>query len=594
MISDQSTWDLSVLYADKDAWENDFARIRPLAEAFASFRGKLAESPESLKRAIEALDEFERLGEKVYVFAHLKSDENTADNTNRARVDRVEALFASLSETSAWFDPEIMAIPDETMQRFLDAPELALYRRSLIELLREKPHTLSEPEERLLGTLGDVLGYPDKTFEILNDADLDFGTIKGENGKSAKLTHGSYRRFLESSDREVRRRAFRKMFSTYDKFRNTFATTLDGAVKRHAVSAKIRHYPSSLEKALSGDNVPAEVYRNLIATVHRRLDVFYDYMKLRREVMKLDKLDMYDMYNPLVPGCRREYSFEEAVALVKAALAPLGEEYAEHLDLAFSQRWVDVPERKGKRSGAYSSGCYDSYPYLLLNYNGTLNDVFTLAHELGHSMHSFYSNRTQPYHYADYSIFVAEVASTTNELLLFRYLLAQNPDRDFRAYLLGHLADEIRGTIFRQTMFAEFELMVHELSESGTPLSADLLNEKYFELNKLYYGPEVEADPLIAVEWARIPHFYYNFYVYKYATGMSAAVRLSDNLLSGDPAKREAYFGFLKAGDSKDVLDIMKDAGVDLSTPAPIEAALDCFQSTVSDLYLLSFPEKRK
>ena len=583
-ISAEQTWDLEAIYPDADAWEEDFNRIKPLAEAFLAFRGRLAESPATLKQAIEALDAFERLGEKVYVYAHLRSDENTADNRNRARVDRVEGLFASLAETSAWFDPEIMAIPDERMKTFLDSPELELYRRSLIELLREKPHTLSEPEERLLGTLGDVLATPSKTFSILNDADLDFGKIKGETGKSELLTHGSYRRFLESSDREVRRRAFRKMFSTYSKFRNTFASTLDGVVKKHVVGARIRHYPSALEQALFSDNVPAEVYRNLISAVHGKLDVFYDYMTLRREVMKLDKLDMYDMYNPLVPSCRKAYTFAEAVELVKQALSPLGKEYAQHLELAFSQRWVDVPERKGKRSGAYSSGCYDTYPYLLLNYNDTLNDVFTLAHELGHSMHSFYSNRTQPYHYADYSIFVAEVASTTNEILLFNHLLNHTDDRDFRCYLLGHLADEIRGTIYRQTMFAEFELMIHELAEQGVPLTADLMNEKYYELNKLYYGPEVDADPLIGVEWARIPHFYYNFYVYKYATGMSAAVKLAGNLLSGDPAKQEAYFGFLKAGDSKDVLDIMRDAGVDLSTPAPVEAALDYFGETVRQL----------
>ena len=572
-VSDKQTWNLEAIYPDAKAWEKDFNRIRPLAEAFLAFRGRLSESAATLRQAIEALDAFERLGEKVYTCAHLRSDENTADNANRSRVDRVETLFASLSDTSAWFDPEIMAVPDETMNRFLDDPELALYRRSLLELLREKPHTLGEPEERLLGTLGDVLSNPSKTLKI-----------QGENGKTAALPHGSYRRFLESADREVRKRAFRKMFSTYSKFRNPIACTLDGTVKQHVAGARIRHYPSALEQALFSDNVPAEVYRNLISAVHGKLDGFYDYMKLRRELMGLDKLDMFDMYNPLVPSCRREYPFAEAVKLVKKALAPLGEEYAANLDLAFTQRWVDVPERKGKRSGAYSSGCYDTFPYLLLNYNGTLNDVFTLIHELGHSMHSFYSNKTQPYHYAGYSIFVAEVASTTNEILLFESLLAHTKDHDFRCYLLGHLADEIRGTIYRQTMFAEFELLMHELSEQGNPLSADLLNEKYYELNKLYYGPDVAPDRLISVEWARIPHFYYDFYVYKYATGMSAAIQLAENLLSGDPAKREAYFGFLKAGDSKDVLDIMRDAGVDLSTPAPVNAALDRFHSTVKQL----------
>ena len=583
-LNDKMTWDLSAMYKDLAAWEADFNKIRPAAEKFLSYKGRLAESPAVLREAIEVSDEFDRLASRVYVYCHLKSDENTADNKNRARQEKVEALLASLAETDAWFDPEIMSIPDDIMEKFLASPELAFYKRSLLELLREKPHTLTEPEERLLGTLGDVLGSSDKAFEMLNDADMDFGSVKDENGKSAKLTHGSYRKFLESPDREVRKRAFKKMFSSYRKLRNTFAATLDGTVKRHVVSSRIRHYGSALEAALSGDNVPAEVYRNLIATVHDNLGAFYDYMKLRKEVMGLDKLDMFDMYNPLLPNCRKEYSFAQAVELVKAALKPLGEDYAKNLELAFKQRWVDVPERKGKRSGAYSSGCYDSYPYLLLNYNNTLNDVFTLAHELGHSMHSFYSNKTQEYHYADYSIFVAEVASTTNELLLFNHLLETTTDKDFRAFLLGHLLDEIRGTIYRQTMFAEFELLMHELSESGEPLSADLLCEKYEELNALYYGPHVKPDKLISMEWARIPHFYYNFYVYKYATGMSAAIQLAENLRSGDPAKREAYFGFLKAGDSKDVLDIMKDAGVDLSTPAPSESALKFFGKTVNDL----------
>lgn len=584
MISETQTWDLEALYPNLEAWQSDFNQIKPLAEAFAAFRGRLAESAAVLRSAIEAHDAFSRLSEKVYCFAHLRSDENTADNVCRSRVDQVEALLASLAPTEAWFEPEIMAIPVEQINSYLEAPELALYKRSLLELLREKPHILSEAEERLLGTLGDVLGTPDKTFEMLNDADLDFGKIKGDSGKQEELTHGTYRKFLESSDRQVRRRAFERMFGTYKQFRNTFASTLDGALKRHAVAAKIRHYPSALASSLASDNIPELVYRNLIAAVHNRLDGFYDYMKLRRQVLKLKKLDMYDMYNPLLPACRREYSFAEAVDLVKAALAPLGDDYLQNLENAFTQRWIDVPERRGKRSGAYSSGCFDSYPYLLLNYNRTLNDVFTLAHELGHSMHSFYSNRTQPYHYAGYTIFVAEVASTTNEILLFEHLLEHSDDPQFKAFLYGQLADEIRGTIYRQTMFAEFELWAHEQAQNGVPLSADLLSEKYFELNKLYYGPEVEANSLIAMEWARIPHFYYNFYVYKYATGMSAAIKLAKNLRSGDPALREAYFGFLKAGDSLDALDIMRNAGVDLSTPAPVTAALDYFRTIVKNL----------
>jgi oligoendopeptidase F len=578
------TWDLAALYPDLETWERDFARIRPLAEQFATFRNRLGESAATLRDAIAALDDFERLGEKVYTYAHLRSDENTADSANRARVDRVTALFAELADISAWFEPEIMAIPVAAMATMLDAPELAFYRRSLLELLREREHTLSEPEERVIGLYSDVLGAADKTFDMLNDADLAFGQLADGKGGRVELTQGNYRRFLESSDRKVRRRAFEKMLGTYRKFRNTFAATLDGTVKRHAVSAKLRNYPSALASSLFEDNVPEKVYRNLIDTVHAGLPALHQYIELRRRVLKLKKIDMYDLYNPLLPECRAEYTWEEAASIARAAMKPLGENYMQVIDQAFEERWVDVPERKGKRSGAYSSGCYDSYPYLLLNFNGTLNDVFTLAHELGHSLHSYYSHASQPYHYSSYSIFVAEVASTTNEILLFEHLLSQTRDKALRAHLLCHLADEIRGTIYRQTMFAEFELNIHELAEARTPLSADLLDDAYFELNKRYHGPKLKANKLIASEWSRIPHFYYDFYVYKYATGMSAAIRLADGLLNGGAAEREAYFGFLKAGDSKDVLEIMRDAGVDLATPEPVAAALAYFARTVDRL----------
>ena len=580
------TWDLAALYPSLADWERDAKKIRPLTEKFAAYRGRLSESPAVMREAIEAQDAASRLTAKVYTYAHLLSDEDTSNNVNRARVDKLDALLASLSELEAWFEPEFMKIPDAKMKKFLASRELAFYRRSMEELLRDKPHTLSEPEERILGILSDALGSSAGTFELLNDADLTFGSVRDGSGKLVKLTHGSYRKLMEDSDRSVRRTAFKKLYRRYKEFRNTFASTLDGEIKTHAADAKLRKYPSCLASALSDDNVPEQVYTNLIDTVHAKLECFYPYMELRRKMMKLDKLDMYDIYNPLLPAVTERYTFDRAEKLVKEALAPLGEEYVRDLGRAFKERWIDAPERKGKRSGAYSSGCYDSYPYLLLNYNSTLDDVFTLAHELGHSMHSFYSHRAQKYHYAGYRIFVAEVASTTNEILLSEYLLKRAKTSEQRAYLYGHLLDEIRGTIYRQTMFAEFELKLHRKAEAGVPFTADELTNEYYELNKLYYGDAVKADPLIGLEWARIPHFYYDFYVYKYATGMSAALVLAKNLLSGDAAKREAYLGFLRAGDSKDVLDIMKDAGVDLSTPAPVAAALDYFGDTVEKLRL--------
>ena len=578
------TWDLESLYSSTKLWDEDFAKLETLAENFADYKGRLAESPAVFKAAIEASDTFDRLSEKLYTYAHLRSDENTSIGVNRARVDRICAKLAELSALEAWFEPEVMAIPDDRMKELLESEELSFYRRSIEELLREKKHVLSECEERLLGQLSDVLGTSGELFSTLNDTDLRFGKVRGEDGKLKTLSHGSYRRFLESSDRTVRRNAFRKLYNTYEKFRNTFAVTLDATVKRHVTSARIRKFDSALQQALYPDNIPEAVYLNLISTVHNNLDGLFDYFKLRGEVLDLDKVDMYDLHCPLVTECKKEYDFAAASELVQSALAPLGEEYVKNLKRAWSERWIDVPERQGKRSGAYSSGCYDSFPYLLLNFQNTFDDVFTLAHELGHSMHSFYSRKYQEYHYADYEIFVAEVASTTNELLLSRHLLNNTDDHAFRAYLLGHLADEIRATIYRQTMFAEFELGIHRAVWDGEVLTADVLDENYFKLNAEYHCPFVETDPQIALEWARIPHFHYNFYVYKYATGMSAAIRLSERILSGDPAAVEAYLNFLKAGDSKDVLDIMRDAGVDLATPEPIDAALKFFKNTVTEL----------
>ncbi|QSH42544.1 oligoendopeptidase F [Lentisphaerota bacterium] len=583
-IPREMTWDLDVMYKNTAGWEKDFARIPELLEKFLAFKGRLSESPSVLKQAIEADDAMERLAEKVYVYAHLRSDEDTGNSKNRSKVDRASALFAEISGKTAWFDPEIMDIPADKMEDFLQSEELSFYARSLRELLRERPHTLSEKEERILGMSSDVMSTPSKTFSMLNNADLSFPEIKNEQGTEVELTHGNYIKFLESSKREVRKAAFEAMYDTYNNFRNTFSSTLDGTVKRHILSSKLRSHKSALSSALFGDNIPEEVYRNLIQAVHDKLPALHKYMQLRCDALKLEKMDMYDIFCPLVPECKVEVSWGEAVNWVREALKPMGKEYCDTLEKAFSQRWVDVLECRGKRSGAYSSGCYDSYPYLLLNFHGTLNDVFTLAHELGHSMHSYCSHQAQEYHYADYRIFVAEVASTTNEQLLHHYLMENTDDKKLKAYLLCHLLDELRGTIYRQTQFAEFELWMHEQSEQGIPLTPDVLCEKYFELNKLYYGDAVNADQRIEMEWARIPHFYYNFYVYKYATGISAAVELSQNILSGNSKKIEDYFGFLKAGDSKDVLDIMKDAGVDLSTPKPVHDALDLFDKTVDQL----------
>lgn len=576
------TWDLTAIYTTTEAWEKDFSTLNGLAEAFARFRGHLGDSATTLKQALEAQDAFNRLAEKLYVYASMKSDEDTRVAENRSRVARVESLFAQLSPNFAWFSPELLALPQETLDALLDAPELAFYRRSLEQLLRERPHILTEAEERLLGTFGDVLGAPSTVFSILNDGDMTFGKLRNGDGVLQELTHGSYHLFMEEKDQNVRKAAFRKLYNAYKKLRNTFATTLDAEVKCHAVSAKVRHYDSALGASLFSDNVPESVYSQLIDTVHSRLNHLQRYLQLRKKLLKLDTLDMYDIYCPLFPECRLSFTWDEAVATVKEALKPMGKEYCDALELAFSQRWIDVPERKGKRSGGYSGGAYDTYPYILLNFHGTLDDVFTLAHELGHSIHSYYSRKNQAFHYADYKIFVAEVASTTNEILLAEYLLKKTDDATVKAYLLSHLADEIRLTVYRQTMFAEFEWMMHKHAENHEPLTADLLEKEYYDLNKTYHG--IKADKLIAMEWSRIPHFYYNFYVYKYATGMSAAIQLANRILTGEPKALDDYLGFLKAGCSKDVLDIMRGAGVDLEKPEPVAKALDYFGTLVDRL----------
>lgn len=581
----EMTWDLSLMYENNAAFEADFEKLNPMCGELAALQGHLLDSPENLLRGIELSDDLSRLGEKLYVFAHLKSDENTSNNPNRARMDRISAAFAKISGVTAFFEPEILAGDEKLIRSWLEKEPLAFYKRSMEELLRGKKHVLSTAEERLVGLYSDVLGGSDEIFSIMNNSDMEFDCIADGKGNKVQLTHGNYYSFIINPDRKVRRRAFKAMFTAYKKFRNTYAATLGTTVKRHTVSSELRKYDSALQAALFDDNIKPEVYTNLIKAVHSKVHYLTQYIKFRKKMLKLKKIDMYDLYNPLIAQVDLKYTFEEAKELVLKALAPLGDEYISVLRRAFDLRWIDVMPNKGKRSGAYSSGCYDSAPYLLLNFDGTLNDVFTLAHELGHSMHSFYSNTNQHYHYADYSIFVAEVASTTNEMLLSDYLLKNTDDKNLRAYLLGHLADEIRATIYRQTMFAEFELKIHELSENDEPLSADILSENYYKIHQSYYGEAIpEPDELIELEWARIPHFYYNFYVYKYATGMSAALKLKDNILSGDPQLIEAYFSFLKAGDSLDVLDIMRNAGVDLSTPAPIEDALDTFGAVVSEL----------
>ena len=575
------TWDLTAMYASDEAWEKDFASLDGLLNRFLECKGHLADSPAILKKAFEADDALSLAIERLYVYSHLKADEDTGNSLNQARHDRIAARSAEISGECAWFQPELLSMDELRFNEYLRDDSLAFYRRTLNEIGEERKHTLSAAEERILSLSSDVLGTPNKVFSLLNDADLRFPVIEDENGKKIEVTHGNYIKLLESPDRRVRKDAFEAVYDTYAGMKNTLAALLDGEVKTHVLEAELRSFPSAIEASLFEDKVPVSVYQNLIDSIHRNLPRLYRYFSLRARVLKLDRLDMYDIHTPLLPECRLEIPWEEAVRQVCDSLRVLGKEYHSAVGQAFEQRWIDVPECRGKRSGAYSSGCFGSPPYMLLNYSDTLDSMFTLAHELGHSMHSYFSDHCQPYHYAGYRIFVAEVASTTNELLLLNHLLKQSSDPKIRAYLLNHLADQFRGTVFRQTMFAEFERDIHALSEKGVPLTADLLSDRYYKLNSLYHGETVRGDERIRYEWSRIPHFYYDFYVYKYATGFSAAAALSRKILSGET---EPYLRFLKAGCSRDVLDIMKDAGVDFLSGDPVGEALLLFDDTVARL----------
>lgn len=575
------TWDLTMIYTAEEDWEKDFSSLDGLLADFLKCKGRLAESSQVLLQALEADDKLSLVLEQLYVYAHLKADENTSDPQGQARLDRIRAKETEISGECSFFQPELLAMDETRFQEYLNSSELSFYRRSLQELAEERPHTLSSAEERILSLSSDVMSASEKVFSLFNDADLRFPLITNAKGEKEELTHGNYIKFLESPVRQVRQEAFAGCYDTYGSFRNTLSALLDTEVKAHILDAELRKFPSALEASLFADKVPLQVYNGLIDSVHRNIGLIHRYYALRSKVLDLPKLDMYDVYTPLVQECNAEYAWEESVKEVRESLRVLGDEYHSAATLAFTDRWIDVMECRSKRSGAYSSGCYGKAPYMLLNYSGTLDSMFTLTHELGHSMHSYFSDRNQPYHYASYKIFVAEVASTTNELLLMDHLLKKAKASSMRAYLLNHLADEFRGTLFRQTMFAEFERDIHEMAGEGTPLTADELSNYYKKLNDFYHGASVEADDRIRYEWSRIPHFYYNFYVYKYATGFSAAAALSRMILQG---KTDTYMQFLKSGDSKDVLDIMKDAGVDFLDGDPVGDALKLFEETLDEL----------
>lgn len=584
-IKVEDTWKLEDIFASDDAWEKEFEEVKALIPQMEKFKGKLGESAQTLYDALQEQDELTMRVSKLYTYAHMRYDQDTTNSFYQGLNDRIKTLYTQIASALSYVTPEILSIEESKIKQYMaEHKELKLYAHALDEITRERPHILSESEEALLAQASEVLGSSSNTFGMLNNADLEFPSIKDENGEEVEITHGRYIRFLESSDRRVREEAFKAVYETYGKFKNTFASTLSGTVKKDNFSARVRHYNSARHSALSTNNIPEEVYDNLVKTVNDNLHLLHRYIDLRKKVLGIEELHMYDLYTPLVKDVKMEVTYEEAKDYILKGLKPLGEDYRNVLKEGFENRWVDVHENKGKRSGAYSSGTYGTNPYILMNWQDNVNNLFTLAHEFGHSVHSYYTRKTQPYPYGDYSIFVAEVASTCNEALLNDYLLKTIDDEKQRLYLLNHYLEGFRGTVFRQTMFAEFEHDVHVRAQNGEPLTPELLTKLYYDLNKKYFGDNLVIDEEIGLEWARIPHFYYNYYVYQYATGFSAAAALSKQILEEGEAAVERYVGFLKSGSSDYPIEVLKKAGVDMTTSQPIEEALAVFEEKLTEM----------
>ncbi|MDQ0298834.1 oligoendopeptidase F [Salibacterium salarium] len=587
------TWDLEDIFSTDEEWEKEFEAVKNLLPDITSFKGTLGESADNLYHCLKKQDEIGGRFGRLFSYAHMRADQDTGNSFYQGLEDRASSLAAKLGQAMAFVTPEILSIPEETLTQFLKKHEgLTFYKQALEEINEERPHVLNESEESILAQVSEVTATPGNTFGMLNNADLKFPTIEDENGEEVQVTHGRILRFFESDDRRVRRDAFNAVYSTYKKYRNTFASTLSGEVKKHLFSANVRNYESARKAALSANHIPEVVYDQLVDTVNDHLHLLHRYVRLRKRVLDLDEIHNYDLYTPLVKDVDMKVSYEDAQKQVLKAVEPLGEDYVKTVEEGFNSRWIDVYENEGKRSGAYSSGAYGTKPYVLMNWQDNVNNMFTLAHELGHSMHSYFSRKHQPIRYSDYTIFVAEVASTVNESLLNRHLLQTTEDKRQRMYLLNNFLEGFRGTVFRQTMFAEFEQLIHEKAAAGEPLTPDLLEKEYYQLNKKYFGEDMTVDDDIALEWSRIPHFYMNFYVYQYATGYSAAAALSRQILEeGEPAVKR-YLEFLQSGSSDYPINLLKQAGVDMTSPAPVQEAMVLFEQTLNEMEQLLAEEK--
>ena len=583
-IENKFKWTIDEMYPNEESIEKDIQKVKELIEEVKRYKGILADSEENIFKALNISEEASRILQNLYVYTHMKSHEDTRINKNQSNATKTDMLSTDLSMATSYMVPEIIAMDNEKLENYLKTEKLSHYKKYVDDILRLKPHTLNEREEELLAAVADLSGVPENVYDMLSFADLKFPEIEDENGEKVRVTHSNFSLFLKSKDARVRKDAFEAMYGIYGQYKNTFASTLYGGIKSEIFYAKTRKYESALQGSLFQDNVSVDVYNNLIDAVHENLDTLNDYIDLKKKFLGLDKINMYDLYVPLTENFDMEISYEKAQEIILEALKPLGEEYLENVKKAFAEGWIDVYGNEGKQGGAYSWGSYDSKSYILMSYKDDLNSLFTLIHEMGHSMHSFYSKNNQPYLYSGYKIFVAEVASTLNELLLINYLLKNAESKEERVYLLNYYLEQFRTTVYRQTMFAEFEKICHGKVEEGEPLTAEDFNNIYYDLNKKYYGESCEVNEEIALEWARIPHFYSNFYVYKYATGFSAASALSKQILEEGESAVSRYKEFLKSGGSEFPLDQLRKAGVDMEKKESVDEALHVFKDLVKQL----------
>ena len=583
-IDEKYKWNIDKLYEDVDTWESDFQNLKDISTKLSNFQGKLND-PKLLLDYFKTEEEILRLAEKLSIYAHCRSDEDTTNTTFQGLKSKIDSFFPEILGLSSFFTPEILSINEKDLLNGLNKiPELKTYKFLLEDLLNLKDHVLSKKEENILASVSDCLNAPSDIFNMLSNADIRFPKIKNEQGEEVELTDKNYSVFISSRNRSVRESAFKALFGTYEKYKNTLSTSLASSTKNFIFNSKMRKFSSSLESSLKPNNIPIEVYDTTIKTINENLSSLHRYVKIKKQLLGLDEMHMYDLYVPLIETPNPHISFEEGLKIVEQGLKPLGKEYLNVFKKGINDGWIDIYENKGKRGGAYSSGSYDTMPYVLLNYNYKLNDVSTLAHEMGHSIHSYYSKENQPYIYSNYTIFCAEVASTTNECLLSNYMIENETDKNMKLYFINQQLEQIRTTVFRQVMFAEFEKITHEKLESGVPLTSYDLCSIWHDLNLKYFGEDIIIDTQIDMEWSRIPHFYSPFYVYQYATGYAAANSFASEILKGTKGSLDKYMGFLKSGGSDYPINILKKAGVDMTTSKPMEDIIKRFNTLLDML----------